>query len=56
MQSILLAAAYGLAIFSFFGGLVVAGHGLKMRAAIPFAGGIIYSASAIALIGALAGV
>jgi hypothetical protein len=56
MQSLLLAAAYGLAIFSAFGGVVITAHGLKNKAAIPFAGGIIYTASAIALLGALAGV
>lgn len=56
MLNLLLALAYALAIFSAFAGLVVTAHGLKTKGAIPFAGGIIYTASAIALIGALAGV
>lgn len=56
MPSLILAAAYGLTIFSFFAGLVVTGHGLKNKAALPVLGGVIYSASAIAMFGALAGV
>lgn len=52
----LLAAAYALTIFSFFGGLVVIGYGFKTKAAIPVVMGGVYSVSAIAVFGALAGV
>ena len=56
MVSLLLAAAYGLTLFSFFAGGVVVAHGIKKKAAIPVLMGVVYSASALAIFGTLAGV
>lgn len=50
-----LAFAYAIAIFSLFASVVVLAHGLKIRAVIPTLGGVVYFASALALVGVLAG-
>lgn len=51
-----LAFAYAFAIFSTLAGVAVTAHGVKNRAIFPTLGGVIYFASAVALIGVLAGV
>lgn len=48
--------AFAICIFSFFAGLATIGHGVKNKAGIPVLMGGVYSLSAIAVFGALAGV
>lgn len=51
-----LAVAYAITIFSLFASVHIVAFGVKTRAIIPTLGGVIYFASAVALIGVLAGV
>jgi hypothetical protein len=53
MFALALAFAYALAIFSLFASVVVVAHGVKIKAAIPTLGGVVYFASAIAVLGAI---
>ena len=55
MYYLALAVAYAVAIFSFFASVHVIGYGLKIKAVIPTLGGVVYFASAVAVLGVLAG-
>lgn len=49
------ALVYAICVFSFFAGLAIIGYGFKNRAAAAVLGGVVYTASAIAVFGAIAG-
>lgn len=55
MYYLALAVAYAVTIFSLFASVHVIGYGVKIKAVIPTLGGVIYLASALALVGVLAG-
>lgn len=56
MTAFITGLAFAICAFSFFAGIVIIGHGFKTKAAIPVLMGGVYSLSAIAVFGALAGV